>query len=381
MASIATSAEHRAVRVPWYIWTAVAAVTSAMIGIHWDISWHRSVGRDSFLTPAHVAIYLCGVLAAIACGYLILSTTFANSGLRAVSVNVWGLRGPLGAFIAAWGGCMMLTSAPFDDWWHGAYGLDVKILSPPHIVLASGMIAVEFGALVLIAGAMNRAREASRVRLERLFLYVAAMILVALMILTLEYSTRIWMHTATFYCVICLMAPPVLSLASRGSGSRWGATVVALIYTAFLLAFLYVLPLFPAEPKLGPVYQLVGKFIPAGFPLLLIIPAIALDFFWQRTRSWNAWAMALGSGAIFLALLIAVQWPFGTFLMTPAAHGVLFGSGYIDYQAGPKSFAVRNLFIPAEPQFWQLLALAYVLAVLSVRGGWGAGNWIRNVRR
>jgi hypothetical protein len=40
------------------------------------------------------------VLVAIACGYLILSTTFTNNGLRAASVSVWGLRGPLGAFIS-----------------------------------------------------------------------------------------------------------------------------------------------------------------------------------------------------------------------------------------------------------------------------------------
>ena len=30
----------------------------------------------------------------------------------------------------------MLTSAPFDNWWHDAYGLDVKIISPPHMFLA-----------------------------------------------------------------------------------------------------------------------------------------------------------------------------------------------------------------------------------------------------
>src|SRR6202030_2382944 len=114
----------RQTRVPWYIWLCVLAVTSAMVGIHWDISWHRSIGRDSFLTPAHIAIYLCGVLAGISCGYLILSTTFGDSPLKQTSVNVWGLRGPLGAFIAAWGGFVMLISAPFDDWWHNAYGLD-----------------------------------------------------------------------------------------------------------------------------------------------------------------------------------------------------------------------------------------------------------------
>src|SRR5215471_17262914 len=72
-ASIATPS--RSVSVPWYVWCSVAAVTCAMTGIHWDISWHRSIGRDSFWTPAHVDIYFCGVLAGISCGYLILSTT------------------------------------------------------------------------------------------------------------------------------------------------------------------------------------------------------------------------------------------------------------------------------------------------------------------
>ena len=46
-----------------------------MVGVHWDISWHRSIGRDTFWTPAHIAIYLCGILAGVSCGYLILSTT------------------------------------------------------------------------------------------------------------------------------------------------------------------------------------------------------------------------------------------------------------------------------------------------------------------
>src|SRR6185437_11241656 len=143
--------------VPWYVWCAVAAITSAMIGVHWDISWHRSIGRDTFWTPAHIAIHICGVLAGLSCGYLILSTTLAKaSPLRDRSVRIWGFRGPLGAFVAAWGGIAMITSAPFDDWWHNAYGLDVKILSPPHMVLAAVIFGVHLGALLLIVGRMNR---------------------------------------------------------------------------------------------------------------------------------------------------------------------------------------------------------------------------------
>ncbi len=119
--------------VPWYLWCGVVAVTSASIGGAWDVSWHRSIGRDTFWTPAHIAIYASGVLAAIACGYLILGTTFRPSAnLKHASVGVLGFRAPLGAFIAAWGGIAMLAAAPFDNWWHSAYGLDVKIISPPH---------------------------------------------------------------------------------------------------------------------------------------------------------------------------------------------------------------------------------------------------------
>src|ERR1700733_4920894 len=110
--TVAAVPAQKTATAPWYVWLAVLSVTSAMVGTHWDISWHRSIGRDTFWTPAHIAIYLCGVLSGISCGYLILSTTFGKTSsaasLRAASVNIWGFRGPLGAFIAAWGGFVML---------------------------------------------------------------------------------------------------------------------------------------------------------------------------------------------------------------------------------------------------------------------------------
>ena len=116
-----------------------------------------------------MAIYACGVLAAIACGYLIFATTFGSSeSLKRISVKVLGFRAPLGAFVAAWGGIAMLTSAPFDNWWHAAYGLDVKIVSPPHTLLILGIRAVGVGVLFLILAAMNRASEAGAAGEKRL---------------------------------------------------------------------------------------------------------------------------------------------------------------------------------------------------------------------
>ncbi len=142
-----------------------------MVGVHWDISWHMTIGRDTFWTPAHLAIQFCGVLAGLSCGYLILATTFGSDMLaREASVKMWGFRGPLGAFVCAWGSTAMITSAPFDNWWHNAYGLDVKILSPPHVLLLTGVLCVQLGTLVLILGAMNRAQGVLRERLNQLFL-------------------------------------------------------------------------------------------------------------------------------------------------------------------------------------------------------------------
>src|SRR5271170_3238316 len=91
--------------VPWYIWSLFAAVVSVVIGGYWDISWHMSIGRDSFWTPAHILIQMCGIIGGLSCAYLIFSTTLnSHAPLRDSSVHVWGFRGPLGAFIAAWGG-------------------------------------------------------------------------------------------------------------------------------------------------------------------------------------------------------------------------------------------------------------------------------------
>jgi hypothetical protein len=355
-----------------------------MTGTHWDISWHRSIGRDTFWTPAHIDIYMCGILAGISCGYLILATTFRrDSPLRKASVSLWGFRGPFGAFIAAWGGIAMITSAPFDDWWHNAYGLDVKILSPPHMVLASGIIAVHLGALILILGAMNRADGAARDRLQRLYLYVAGMILVSLTVLQMELTLRSSMHQAHFYHLLAMIAPLVLAAAARGSGSPWGATAVAGVYSMFLLLMSWILPLFPAEPKLGPVYMQTTHFVPPEFPLLLIIPAMALDLFWRHTSGWNQWKLALVSGALFVAVFAAVQWPFADFLMSPLARNWFFGTHYFGYYARPESIYVRYLFYPLEhgADFWKECAWIVVTATLTTRLGLAAGSWMRLIRR
>jgi hypothetical protein len=277
----------------------------------------------------------------------------------------------------------MITSAPFDDWWHNAYGLDVKILSPPHLVLALGNVAVEIGVMVLIAASMNQAAGAVRRRLEWLFLYVNSMILVALMIAVLEFTHRVFLHTAICYRAICILTPIVLAIASRATGLRWAATTVSAIYTAFLLALLWILPLFPAEPKLGPVLHEVKQFIPAGFPLLIMIPAFVLDLIWPRMAQWSRWKQAALSGALFFGVLVPVQWPFGDFLQSSVARNAFFGSIYYDYNQSPLGYAATYRFVPFETanEFRIGMAIALACAIISVWLGMGAGDWLKRVRR
>jgi hypothetical protein len=374
-------------RIPWYLWCAALAVTSAYVGGYWDISWHRSIGRDSFWSAPHIAIYACGVLAGLSSAYLILTATLGRSDgseLRGTGVRIWGLSGPIGAFISAWGGVAMLVSAPFDDWWHAAYGLDVKIISPPHMVLAAGFFGIEFGTIMLLLAFMNRASDQLRTRLQWLFLYVGGTTVCESLLLKLEYISRSQMHGALFYIVVAIGTPAILVALAVASRQRWACTIMAAVYTLFNLAFLWILPLFPAEPKLGPVYHPVTHFIPWEFPLLVIVPAVVVDLILQRTDGWRPLVRGLAAGISFLAVLLAVQWPFANFLMTPLARNGVFGTHYFDYGTPARSEYARYLFHATEAtsaQFWRGMLIAVVISCAMMWLGVRVGRTMQRVRR
>ena len=371
--------------IPWYLWCAALAVTSAYVGGYWDISWHRSIGRDSFWTAPHMAIYACGVLAGIASAYLILTTTFGrNAPLRDASVRIWGLRAPLGAFISAWGGVAMLASAPFDDWWHNAYGLDVRIISPPHMVLAAGFFGIEVGTVMLLLAFMNRAGASARPALQRVFLYVGGTCVAESLLLKLEYIDRSDMHSALFYLVVAIGTPAILVALAVASEHKWACTIMTAVYSAFALAFLWILPLFPAEPKLGPVYRPVTHFIPWEFPLLVIVPAIVADLILQRTARLRPLARGLIVGCAFIGTFMAVQWPFANFLMSPLARNRVFGTHYFDFSTSPRSAYARFVFFQREStpaQFWRSMVIAWVVSCGMAWLGVHAGRAMRSVRR
>ncbi len=384
-AGIPDTATDAAGFIPWTIWCMAAGIACSVIGGMWDISWHMSIGRDSFWTPAHILIQMTGVLVGIACAYMILTTTFGSEATaQNTSVRVWGFRGPLGAFIAVWGCIAMLTSAPFDNWWHNAYGLDVKIVSPPHTLLSLGSFAIKFGAMTLMAGLMNRVSKPVRRRLTWLLLSVGAVCVAQLGLMLTTVTWPLNMHNAQCYLAVATAIPVVLIAPAWASRWRWGATAVAGIYTIILLLFEWILPLFPAEPKLGPVYQRIMHLVPLRFPLLLIVPAILLDLLWRKTDQWRRWGLAAVTGPLFVLSFLAVQWPFASFLMSPAARNRFFGMSYFayfdpaTYLYDPYKFELAE---KTRAEFWLVIAIALVAGVISSRLGFAWGDWMRRVRR
>lgn len=361
--------------------------TSIVVGILWDISWHMTIGRDTFWTPAHMAIYLGGVLAGICGGWLALKTTFAGTaGEREVAVRFWGFRAPLGAWVAIWGALAMLTSAPFDDWWHNAYGLDVEILSPPHMVLAAGMVAIQLGAMLLVLAPQNRAAEGRARGLGLAFLYAAGAVLSMLTILLTEYSYPNSQHAAFFYKASCAVYPVLLVAAARASRLRWAATLAAAFYMLITLVMVWILPLFPAQPKLGPIDNPVDHMVPPLFPLLFVVPALGMDWILRRRGRWEekagGWLLALGLAAAFLALFFAAQWLFAEFLLSPAARNRFFaGDMQWSYGDGPGDYRYRFWMLDEDPVTPAGLGIALLLALVSARIGLWWGSWMSRVRR
>ena len=372
---------------------AIFGLACLPIGLIWDISHHVTIGRDTFWTPAHILIQLGGIIPAIAFARVAFSMTFGRDPMhRAASVSFLGARAPLGVWVTVWGCFAMLTSAPFDDWWHNRYGLDVKIASPPHAILGLGMFAVGMGVLLFVFSCQNRAAEQKR---AGLFCALAVGVLITLWAdFITEFSWPNVQHGATFYNVVALPFPLLMVLAARAARIRGAALIASGTYMLILIVMILVLPLFAAQPKLAPIYHAVDHMVPPAFPLLLIVPAAAVDFLNRKFDQWTSdsgfsgepipwsrdWILAFLIGIVFIAVVFAVQWPFSAFLLSDAADNRFFArSGHWPY------FAQRGDWMNSfwsEPRVTVSSLMGSMLrAFISARLGLWLGNYLLRLKR
>lgn len=382
------------IQIPVYLYATVLASVSIMIGLIWDISWHTSIGRDGLFSPPHLAVYFGGVLAGIFSGVRVLKVSFWGSELeKQESIKFWGVfRGSLGAMLCIWGAFAMLTSAPFDDWWHNTYGLDVTILSPPHTILLLGMIMIQFGAMVTVLSVKNKMIQAAQANadgatqkiLRPFFALSSGFLLSMVFTIASEYLGRHDMHKSSFYIVSCIVFPLLLVAFSRSAPSKWGATYAALVYTLFMAAMVWILPLFPAEPLLGPVLNPITNFQAFKFPLLLILPALGIDLITQKMSSSNPWLLSLVYAAVFLLVLITFQWPFGDFLMSEYARNWFFGTESWYFGSRPDweyRYAYSERMESSGMELVKGLGMALAIGYLTSRISIQWGKWMKSVMR
>jgi hypothetical protein len=122
--------------------------------------------------------------------------------------------------------------------------------------------------------------------------------------------------------------------------------------------------------------------IPPKFPILLLVPSFALDLI-RRCKA--RWFTTILSGFAWTGLLVATEWPFATFLMSPHAANRFFatGPGYLDFGTTPDNPDALRIFEAPQhgPHLYAGLLVAAVIATFAIRSGQLFGRWTRQLYR
>ena len=129
-----------------WIYFLVALGVALQVGAaNWDIIWHGVVNVESFFTPPHTVLYSGVGLSLIATVAGIVISIKHKSSLKNSFAIFHKIPHPLK--LIALGSLVELFSGQFDNWWHTNFGFD-GLLSPPHLMLISGMLLSIVGALI-----------------------------------------------------------------------------------------------------------------------------------------------------------------------------------------------------------------------------------------
>ncbi len=372
-----------------YIYVLLLASMCIILGFVWDISWHMSIGRDRFLTPPHIFIYIGAIVSAMLSGYQVLQRSFfGTAAQKAASVKFWGIfYAPFGGLFCIWGALAMLTSSPFDNWFHNTFGLDQKIFSPPHVLLILGMIAIQLGTYISVVAAASGKTFNTKINRKHNWLraIAAGSLLATVFTLFSERLTAALMHNVHFFIFVSIVFPVCIFAFSRASKSKWGATAATAVYMGELLFMLWLLPLFHAKPQFGPVFNHFDHFQPFSFPLLLVLPAIPVDMILNMTGNEKPWIKILLASLAFLLVFFVVQWYFGEFYLTSVyTRGWVFASYSLNYGSNPTG-VYRYAFDPStvtnSKHLVIGLGIAGFCAVFSGLAGYYWGGWIKKVQR
>jgi hypothetical protein len=288
------------------VWLGLCASLLLMVGGVWDISWHRTVGRDTFWSPPHLCIYSGVGLLGLVCIAVVVRATYSHlrdSREDVRLVELWGLRAPLGFALAGFGVLGGLLSAPFDEWWHRTFGLDVTVWSPPHLLAIAASAMTRLGLVVALVHEMHAAGQRiphgrgsswrGTTVAEWVLLVLLSLLLGNLTFALGEYDYLEASREPVVYPMLASLAGPVVLIAGIHVLGRVGvATVIVLLFMG-------------RRELMSAVLHATGFIPPSPTPLYLV-PAVLLDGWYGLARRapeplWKNVAAGLLFGGSFVA--------------------------------------------------------------------------------
>ncbi len=251
------------------------------------------------------------------------------------------------------------------------------------------MIAIQLGAMLMALSAQNRASDdSSKRRLGTIFVLSAAVIIEMVSVMIMEDASMAnTMHGSRFYAATALVIPVFLVAFARSSRLSWPATRIAVLYMLITMTAIWVLQLVPATPKLAPIYNPVTHMVPPPFPMLLFIPAIAVDLLLSRSRM-NDWLLAAAIGAVFVSVMLVVHWFWAEFMLSPSARNFFFGADQWDYTSRLGEWRYRYWNRDVDPsgnwspvRFAAGMGIAFLIAIFTSRVGLAWGKGMARVKR
>jgi len=302
-------------RTGYAAWSVVGSASGlvllgiAMVGLYWDVAWHIDLGRDKeVLSPPHLLILtsLTGLI-----GVALLSIVTATATGADVRLRLGRWRLPWSALLLLAFRVGGLAAFVLDSLWHEAYGVDVTLLSPPHLgLLASGTLSAVALWLMLAEGRprpalapppghsdpelADRPGRSGLTQLGRaLHVMTLASVLIGLSTYQAEYDYGVPLFPVVLLPVLVMAAAGLGLTTARLALGRGGAVAAALGFLVLRGA------LAPVIGGLGHVVPRTALYLPA---------ALAVELAAWRFGTQNRLRFALASGALLATVGLAGEW-------------------------------------------------------------------------
>jgi hypothetical protein len=132
-------------------WIVLCLLLFGELGLAWDRRWHDYLGRDQFWIPPHDMMYTAVGCTGMIALFVVLHETrryhLKKPGVDDSStISIFRyFHAPLGFTLLGFGTLTDLIAAPFDNYWHQLYGIDVTLWSPFHLMGVFGAITAGLG--------------------------------------------------------------------------------------------------------------------------------------------------------------------------------------------------------------------------------------------